>query len=107
MKKKKLHPILKILICLFIVYIALFIANISGYYEGKIKDEVIVTEEGIREFEEKVQNGEEIDITAFLKNDRVDYSSSMSNLGDNLTSGIEVFITDGMKFVSDVVKSLF
>ena len=34
MKKKKLHPILKILICLFIVYIALFIANISGYYEG-------------------------------------------------------------------------
>ena len=107
MKKKKLHPILKILICLFIVYIALFIANISGYYEGKIKDEVIVTEEGIREFEEKVQNGEEIDITAFLKNDREDYSSSMSNLGDNLTSGIEVFITDGMKFVSDVVKSLF
>ncbi len=107
MKKKKLHPILKILICLFIVYIALFIANISGYYEGKIKDEVIVTEEGIKEFEEKVQNGEEIDITAFLKNDREDYSSSMSNLGDNLTSGIEVFITDGMKFVSDVVKSLF
>ena len=107
MKKKKLHPILKILICLFIVYIALFIANISGYYEGKIKDEVIVTEEGIKEFEEKVQNGEEIDITAFLKNDRVDYSSSMSNLGDNLTSGLEVFITDGMKFVSDVVKSLF
>ena len=107
MKKKKLHPILKILICLFIVYIALFIANISGYYEGKIKDEVIVTEEGIKEFEEKVQNGEEIDITAFLKNDREDYSSSMSNLGDNLTSGIEVFITDGMKFISDVVKSLF
>lgn len=107
MKKKKMHPILKILICLFIVYIALFIANISGYYEGKIKDEVIVTEEGIKEFEEKVQNGEEIDITAFLKNDRVDYSSSMSNLGDNITSGIEVFITDGMKFVSDVVKSLF
>ena len=33
--------------------------------------------------------------------------SSMSNLGDNITSGIEVFITDGMKFVSDVVKSLF
>ena len=107
MKKKKMHPILKILICLFIVYIAFFIANISGYYEGKIKDEVIVTEEGIKEFEEKVQNGEEIDITAFLKNDRVDYSSGMSNLGDNLTSGLEVFITDGMKFVSDVVKSLF
>ncbi len=106
-KKKKLHPILKILMVLFIVYIALFIANMSGYYESKIRDRVVVTEEGIKEFEEKVQNGEEIDITAFLKNERIDYSSPMSNFGDNLTSGIEVFVSDGMKFVEDILKSIF
>ena len=68
-------PILKILGFLFIIYIALFIANMSGYYESKIRDQVIVTEEGIKEFEEKIQNGEEIDITSFLNNEREDYSS--------------------------------
>lgn len=106
-KKKKGNIFLKILGCLFILFIALFIANMSGYYESKIRDRVIVTEEGIKEFEEKLQNGEEIDITSFLNNEREDYSSGMSNLGDNLTSGIENFVANSMGIVKDIIKSLF
>ena len=79
-KKKKSSIFLKILGVLFVVYIALFIANMSGYYESKIRDEVTITDEGIKEFEEKVQNGEEIDITSFLNKDRVDYSSNKSKI---------------------------
>jgi len=107
MKKKKGNIFLKILGFLFIIFMALFIANMSGYYESKIRDKVIVTEEGIKEFEEKVQNGEDIDITSFLNNERVDYSSSMSNLGDNLTTGIENVVSSGMEVVTDILKSLF
>lgn len=106
-KKKKGKLIIKILGGLFLIFIALFIANISGYYESKIRDNVIVTEAGIKEFEEKVQNGEEIDITNFLNNERVDYSSNMSNLGDSITNSIESVLTDGMGFFVDIFKSLF
>lgn len=107
MKKKKTNPIFKILGCLFIVFMALFIANMSGYYEGKVRDRVVITEEGIKEFEEKVQNGEEIDITSFLNNERIDYSSNLSNLGDSVTESIESVVVNGMNFVTDVLKSLF
>ncbi len=107
MKKKKVNPILKILGCLFIVFMALYIAGASGYYESKIRDKVVITEEGIKEFEEKVQKGEEIDITSFLNTESKDYSSPMSNLGDNLTSGVENVVFEGMKFISDILKSLF
>lgn len=107
MKKKKINPVLKTLGCLFVIYVALFIANISGYYEGKIRDRVIITEEGIKKFEEKVQNGEDIDITSFLNSERVDYSSGMSNLGDNVTASIENVVVNGMNFVADILKSLF
>ena len=107
MRKKKGNPILKILSILFVIFMALFIANMSGYYESKIRDRVTITEEGIKEFEEKVQNGEEIDITSFLNTDREDYSSSMSNLGDNVTSGIETVVSTGMNIVADILKSLF
>ena len=48
-KKKKMHPILKILCALFIVYIALFIANMSGYYEGRVRSRVELTNEKILE----------------------------------------------------------
>ncbi len=107
MKKKKTNPVLRILGLLFIVYIALFIASTSGYYESKIRDKVVVTEEGIKEFEEKVQNGEEIDIEAFLNNERIDYSSNMSTLGDNLTNSLENAVSGGMKIVTDILRSLF
>ena len=106
-KKKKINPILKILGILFIIFIALFIANTSGYYESKIRDKVVVTENGIKEFEELIKNGETIDVESFLNNEREDYSNSVSNFGDNLTSGIETFVFDGMKFVTNIIKSLF
>lgn len=106
-KKKKENIFLKILGCLFVLFIALFIANMSGYYEGKIREEVSVTEEGIKAFEEAIKKGENIDITSFLNNSKVDYSSKMSNLGDNLTYGLENFVSKGMGFVVDILKSLF
>ena len=107
MKKKKNNPILKIIGVLFIIFLALFIANMSGYYEGKIRDRVIITEDGIKEFEKKVQNGEEVDITSFLNSERIDYSSKMSNLGDGVTESIENFVSSGADFVFDILKSLF
>lgn len=107
MKKKKNNFILQLLGVLFLIYIALFIANLSGYYESQIRDNTIVTEEGIKSFEEKIQNGESIDVTSFLNNEREDYSSKMSNLGDSLTSNLENFIVKSMGFVGDIVKSLF
>ena len=51
-KKNNCIP-LKILGVFFLIYIALFIANLSGYYESQIRENTIVTEEGIKAFEEK------------------------------------------------------
>lgn len=106
-KKKKGNIVLKLLGVLFVLFMALFIANMSGYYESKIRDQVAVTEEGIKEFEEKVKNGEEIDITSFLQTEQEDYSNNISDLGEGLTEGIEGFVSGGMHIVGDIFKSLF
>ena len=105
--KKKNNIVLKIIAVFFIIYIALFIANLSGYYESKIRDSTIATEESIKEFEIKVQNGEEVDITSYLKSEREDYSSKMSNLGDNLTNNIELFVFKSAGIFTNIFKSLF
>ena len=107
MKKKSNNIVLKILGVFFLIYIALFIANLSGYYESQIRENTIVTEEGIKAFEEKIQNGESVDVTSYLNKEREDYSSKMSNLGDSLTNNLENFIVKSMGFMSDIVKSLF
>lgn len=107
MRKKKKNPVLKVLGLLFVVFMALYIANMSGYYESKIRDRVIITEEGIKNFEQAIKNGDEIDITSFLNTEREDYSSSMSNFGENVTSSIENVVVGSMDIVSDIIKSLF
>ena len=106
-KKKKNNIFLKILGCLFILFIALFIANMSGYYEGKIRERVTVTKEGIKMFEQAVKNGDAIDIESFLNTENIDYSSKLSNVGDSLTYGLENFAAKGVGFVIDILKSLF
>ncbi len=106
-KGKKIHPFIKLLMGLFVVFIALFIASKSGYYESKIREKVTMTEKEMQEFEESIEKGEEIDITAFLNKDRVDYSSKWSRMGDNLTSGVEKMVASGMEIITDIFKSLF
>lgn len=106
-KKKKGNMFLKMLGAFFVLFMALFIANMSGYYESQIREQVLVTEQGIKEFEKKVQTGEEVDITSFLKNEQEDYSSSISTLGDNLTLGIENIVSGSLDFVGNILNSLF
>lgn len=106
-KKKKGSIILKILSFLFTIYMALYIANMSGYYENKIRQDVFVTDEGIKEFENKVQNGEEIDISSFLNKDTPDYNSNFSRLGEAFTSSLETIVYKGSNILGSIIKSLF
>ncbi len=106
-KKKKTNPFLRILEGLFIVFLVVFIASKSGYYEANIHKEVEMTEAKIKEFEELIASGEEIDLDSFLNNKRVDYSNSISHLGDKLTIGLEEFAQKSMDIMKDIVRTLF
>ena len=107
MNKKKPNIFLRALNLLFIIFMGLFIANLSGYYESKVRANVIVTEEKIKEFESKVQSGDARDINHYLDNKREDYSNKMSKIGDNLTNSLEKFVNKSSKFITDILKSLF
>ncbi len=106
-KKKNGSLIIKVLVILFIIYTGLFIANVSGYYEGKIRERVIITEEGMKRFDEIVKNGEEVDINAFLKDEKVDYSNGLTRIGDDFTDKLEGIIYNMSKSIIKFLKTLF
>lgn len=107
MKKKKTNPVLKILFVLFIIYISLYIVGNSGYYENKVNNQVILTEENIRQFENDVKNNKNIDIENYVKDEKIDYSNSISNLGDNVSIKVEKFMTEGLGEIAKVIKKMF
>ncbi|MBQ3021151.1 MAG: hypothetical protein IJD92_02865 [Bacilli bacterium] len=104
-KKKKNNLILKILLVLFIIYFCLYLMNNLGYYNINSKN-VVLTNEKIKEFEDDIKNGENIDIKNYI-NDNINYKNTYSNLGYNLSLGIDNIFNKGIKKVSKIFKKLF
>lgn len=107
MKKKKHNPVLTTLFILFIVYISLFIAGESGYYEKQTYEKTILTEENIRKFEEDVKNNKEINIEDYTTSENKDYSCLASNAGDNFSNFVEKLFTEELGKVGKVLKKMF
>ena len=107
MKKKKFNPFLTTLFILFIIYISLYIAGMSGYYENKINNEIVLTEQSIKEFEKDIKNNKDIDLKKYTKVDNKDYSCFASNMGDSFSGFISKLFTEEFGKFGKVLKKMF
>ena len=107
MEKKKKNYFLYILITLFIIFSAYMLAYNSGYYEANISRKSKITEEKLQEFEKDVKEGKEIDVKDYVQSDYVDYSSSLSKLGNRLSSSIDNFMDNGLSDFFEFLGKLF
>lgn len=107
MKKKPSRHFFRLLIFLFLIFIALFIALKSGYYESNLGKRKELTAEKIKEFERDVQEGKEVDIKNYLETNSKDYSNKISKLGMSLGSSTEKFMTSGIEQIFKFLGVLF
>ncbi len=105
--KKKPNWFIKILLVLFLIYISLTIAMETGYYEAKLSERTIITEEGMKKFENDVNNGLDVDILDYTENLHEDYSNQTTKAGVKISSAIEKFMTKGISNLIEVLKTLF
>lgn len=104
-KKKKRNWFLIFIEIIFIIYIALYTMDSLGYYNIAAKNKVI-TEEKLEEFESDVKNGEYVDIKEYIR-DTTNYKNAYSNLGYNISVGIDNVLNKGLKRIGDILKKLF
>ena len=108
MKKKKNQKIFwVILISLFVVYMGLYIANTTGYYESKLNNQVHLTNEAIKKFESDVSKGKDVTIEDYLEKEAKDYSNNISKLGVNLSEKVETLMNKGLKNFFEILGKLF
>ena len=105
--KKKRNWFLRLLFVLFIVFLGLYIASVSGYYETQVGNKVALTEEAIRDFENDVLEGKNVDIKTYLQEDNTDYSNTFTDMGDRLSESVQKILTDGIGGIWDAIKVLF
>lgn len=105
--KKKSNWFMRILLISFIIFIGLYIASISGFYEAKISDKVALTDEAIKQFEQDIIDGKVVDLNTYITEDNKDYSNAFTKTGDKVGDAVEKIITDGFGGIWDAIKVLF
>ena len=79
----------------------------TGYYEAKLSEKTTITNEAIRQFEEDVRNGKNVDINDYLTDNYQDYSNQTTKAGYAFSSAIEDFMSKGINEVVNIFKMLF
>ncbi len=96
-----------VVIILFVTFMTIFISNKYGYYEYKKHEQVVLTEEQIKQFEQDVKDGKNIDLENYLENTNKDYQTKFSQLGLNVSNSLANIVknsVDGFfKYVSKFV----
>lgn len=97
MKKESIFKF--ILLCFIICFLVILFAGKTGYYEKKLRDNSILTEEQIKKFEEDIKNGKSVDISNYVINKNKDYTTNFTNDVYSVSLKVEKTIDKIVKFI--------
>ncbi len=88
-----------IFLILLFTFLVLLFAESNGYYETKTTKAKILTEEQIKEFEKDIQEGKNVDITEYVMDTKMNYSSDLSNNIYKMSLKLEKTIDNTIKYI--------
>lgn len=101
MKNKKIWKFFITL--LIMIFLCSYFIELSGYYEYNLQGKKNLTEAQIKQFEQDVKEGKNIDINEYLKEDKIDYSNKLTRT----TSEASIKLNDYLKnILSNTFKIL-
>lgn len=104
MKKHNFFKTLFILV--FLLFLALFIASKTGYYEKSVKDKTYLTNKKLKEFEKDISEGKNVDTKDYFPKE-VDYSNVFTKSANNISNKIGLVVNYKAKNIWDFIKTLF
>jgi len=90
---------------LFIIYITLYVSQLTGYYEYELHKKKILTEEQIKKFEEDVKAGNAVDIEDYTENSE-GYVNFVSNIGYKTSNFLSKYTQKGIEGFFKIVSNL-
>ena len=103
---KKHNFFKKLFILVFLLFLALFIASKTGYYEKSVKDKTYLTNKKLKEFEKDISEGKNVDAKDYFPKE-VDYSNVFTKSANNISNKIGLVVNYKAKNIWDFIKTLF
>ncbi len=91
---------------LFVLFLALYFTQTTGYYEFEQKKITTLTEEQIKKFEQDVKDGKQIDIENYLDTGKKNYDNKISSISLSLSQKIEDAVTSGIEYLFQAVEKV-
>ena len=93
---------------LVIMFTAFFLVTTGEYYEHKLRENTILTNEAIERFEKDIKEGKNIDLDNYIPNNNKDYSNGMSNFNKSVSGTIDKVFSETLRYlfksINDVVN---
>lgn len=89
----------RIFLALLIAFFAIYVSSQTGYYDFELHNKTVLTEEKIKEFEQDVRDGKEINIKDYVVSAAPNYQNNVSKLGNKLSTSLEGVIQSGIDSV--------
>lgn len=105
-KKEKPNWFFRTLSVLFLVFICLYVAIESGYYESKIAKKTAMTEESIKQFEQDIKDNKPIDLNDYTFETQKDYGNNTTDAAIFIGGKVEKFMSSGINDIFNILKSL-
>ncbi len=96
-----------ILISFFVIFCGLSIALSTGYYESQLNKKTIMTSKQIKQFEEDIKEGKNVDINNYLVKTKEDYNNKVSRASMKFSDNVEKVMTTGITSALKVIGKLF
>ena len=93
---------------LFFIFLCSYFVETGGYYEYHLSYKRKLTEEQMKQFEEDIRNGKDIDINSYLNSNRRDYSNlltrKVSDANIRLNEYLKKIIGNTFKILEKLVR---
>lgn len=105
MESKVYNTFKIVILLLFIIFVTLFFASYTGYYDYENKQKALLTEAQIKKFDDDIKNGVAIDMEPYLTNPNVNYQNNVANLGSKFSNIISNMVSKSVdKTFSFLIK---
>lgn len=106
-KKKLCNKIFgRLFLGLLIAFMAIFLSSKTGYYDFELHNRTVLTEEKIKEFEQDVKDGKEINIKNYVISTTPNYQNKVSLLGNKVSTSFENLISSGIESAFSLLGKL-
>lgn len=95
--------LLYIMIMFFLIYLAFYISQASGYYQVKNYNKMNITKTQMKRFEKDIAEGKDIVISDYIDNDSKSYNNNISTLGYYTSDIIQRVMVKGIKSTFGVI----